>query len=123
MTGAIEQVYRCISVHFGAGCRAAVLHKKALQPFELQGFESGTPKETRTPNLLIRSQTLYPIELWVLGGAFALRRARAGKKPKPTAPVKEITGTNHFSSKNFRCSHSITSSPLAAPPIRLLWIS
>ena len=25
----------------------------------------GTPIGSRTPNLLIRSQTLYPIELWV----------------------------------------------------------
>ena len=24
----------------------------------------GAPKRSRTPNLLIRSQTLYPIELW-----------------------------------------------------------
>lgn len=24
----------------------------------------GAPKGSRTPNLLIRSQTLYPIELW-----------------------------------------------------------
>ena len=26
----------------------------------------GAPKRSRTPNLLIRSQTLYPIELWAL---------------------------------------------------------
>ena len=26
----------------------------------------GVPKRTWTPNLLIRSQTLYPVELWVL---------------------------------------------------------
>ncbi len=25
---------------------------------------AGTPRRTRTPNLLVRSQTLYPIELW-----------------------------------------------------------
>jgi hypothetical protein len=29
------------------------------------GPESGAPGESRTPNLLIRSQTLYPIELRV----------------------------------------------------------
>jgi hypothetical protein len=28
-------------------------------------FKSGTPGESRTPNLLIRSQALYPIELRV----------------------------------------------------------
>ena len=28
-------------------------------------FCRGAPKETRTPNLLVRSQTLYPIALWV----------------------------------------------------------
>jgi hypothetical protein len=27
-------------------------------------YLNGVPRETRTPNLLIRSQTLYPIELW-----------------------------------------------------------
>ncbi len=40
--------------------------QRAPQASDLRGLESGTPKETRTPNLLIRSQTLYPIELWVL---------------------------------------------------------
>ena len=29
-------------------------------------FFYGAPKRSRTPNLLIRSQTLYPIELWAL---------------------------------------------------------
>lgn len=38
---------------------------KNLQPYDLQGFESGTPGGTRTPNLLIRSQTIYPIDLRV----------------------------------------------------------
>ena len=27
-------------------------------------IEFGAPKRSRTPSLLIRSQTLYPIELW-----------------------------------------------------------
>ena len=27
--------------------------------------QNGTPRGSRTPNLLIRSQALYPIELWV----------------------------------------------------------
>ena len=31
----------------------------------LRLFRSGTPGESRTPNLLIRSQALYPIELRV----------------------------------------------------------
>jgi hypothetical protein len=26
---------------------------------------NGAPKEIRTPSLLIRSQVLYPVELWV----------------------------------------------------------
>ena len=87
--------------------------KKALQLIQLQGLESGTPKETRTPNLLIRSQTLYPIELWVLGVACALRRARAGKRPEQAASVKEIGGTNDFSGWNFHPSHS---APTRTPP-------
>ncbi len=27
-------------------------------------FRIDAPKRSRTPNLLIRSQTLYPVELW-----------------------------------------------------------
>ncbi len=27
-------------------------------------LSSGTPRRIRTPNLLVRSQTLYPVELW-----------------------------------------------------------
>jgi hypothetical protein len=27
-------------------------------------MRSNTPRRIRTPNLLVRSQTLYPIELW-----------------------------------------------------------
>ncbi len=51
-------------------------HKKALQSDELQGLESGAPEETRTPNLLIRSQTLYPIELRVLCAERGRQEAR-----------------------------------------------
>jgi hypothetical protein len=34
-------------------------------PYATDDLESGAPGESRTPNLLIRSQTLYPIELRV----------------------------------------------------------
>jgi hypothetical protein len=36
--------------------------------FENRGEKSGTPEGSRTPNLLIRSQVLYPIELRVHNG-------------------------------------------------------
>ena len=36
-----------------------------LQAAETDGLESGAPVGSRTPNLLIRSQMLYPIELRV----------------------------------------------------------
>jgi hypothetical protein len=47
--------------------------KRAPQVVDLQGFKSGAPERSRTPNLLIRSQALYPIELrallrWEAGG-------------------------------------------------------
>ena len=45
--------------------------------------KSGTPEGTRTPNLLIRSQTLYPIELRV---HCALRGG--GNEPVLRADVK-----------------------------------
>jgi hypothetical protein len=31
---------------------------------ERSGERSGAPRRTRTPSLLVRSQTLYPVELW-----------------------------------------------------------
>ncbi len=31
---------------------------------ETAGCRSNTPRRIRTPNLLVRSQALYPIELW-----------------------------------------------------------
>ena len=33
-----------------------------------------TPIGIRTPNLLVRSQTLYPVELWVHFNVFVARR-------------------------------------------------
>jgi hypothetical protein len=42
----------------------AVKRKKPIK-LGLTGFLRGAPKEIRTPNLLIRSQMLYPVELWV----------------------------------------------------------
>ena len=36
----------------------------------------GAPKRSRTPNLLIRSQTLYPIELWALFMLFLMMLIR-----------------------------------------------
>ena len=51
---------------------ACAIHRRAAAPLlKTQGnfwkttSLSGTPEGTRTPNLLIRSQTLYPIELRV----------------------------------------------------------
>ena len=38
---------------------------------------NGAPRRSRTPNLLIRSQTLYPVELWVHQ---AVRKCRAARR-------------------------------------------
>ncbi len=46
----------------------------AMEPLRRKGF-SGTPGGTRIPNLLIRSQTLYPIELRALATDKVIRRA------------------------------------------------
>ena len=48
--------------------------KKPCNLVDCRASKTGTPEETRTPNLLIRSQTLYPIELRVL--CRASRRGR-----------------------------------------------
>ncbi len=42
--------------------RQKVPWRRTPKPLVAYGLSS-TPGETRTPNLLIRSQTLYPIEL------------------------------------------------------------
>ena len=39
----------------------------------------GAPGETRTPNLLIRSQTLYPIELRAQSGGHYLKTYRVSR--------------------------------------------
>ena len=44
--------------------------------------KNGTPGETRTPNPLIRSQMLYPIELPVRQGAELLSLGRVTSIPK-----------------------------------------
>ncbi len=82
---AIERVKTRILVHFEGFRAASNRTQKTLQPFELQGFKSGTPGGTRTPNLLIRSQTIYPIDLRVPCGA-----ARGGKKPNFPLAVKNF---------------------------------
>src|ERR1051326_4393590 len=45
------------------------------------------PRRTRTANLLIRSQMLYPIELWALGRAYYIRILRA---PPPVTRRKPV---------------------------------
>ena len=35
----------------------------AMHVSDMYGLKNGAPEEIRTPNLLIRSQMLYPIEL------------------------------------------------------------
>ena len=54
-----------------------------------RALKSGTPEETRTPNLLIRSQTLYPIELRVL--CRALRRGREESRTHPEVSRNSMT--------------------------------
>ena len=44
-------------------CDPLVPNQVLYQAEPLPEF-NGAPKRSRTPNLLIRSQTLYPIELW-----------------------------------------------------------
>ena len=55
------------------------------QPIGNEWVMNGTPEGTRTPNLLIRSQTIYPIDLrvpcvW-----------RGGNKPGFAAGVKDFS--------------------------------
>jgi hypothetical protein len=62
--------------HFGGFLETENCPQKTLQPYELQGFESGTPERIRTAGLLIRSQALYPAELRVLCAMRGAARSR-----------------------------------------------
>ena len=48
------------------GFNQVINKKKSLKPSNINGFKDflcGTPEGIRTPDLLVRSQTLYPAEL------------------------------------------------------------
>lgn len=74
----------CISMYFyvclGILHKAILKNKKALKPFKIkdyQGFLLGALQGIRTPDLLVRSQTLYPAEL-----AAQMRLKRSFRPPK-----------------------------------------
>src|SRR5262249_14436987 len=54
------------------------------------GGRFGTPRRTRTSSLLIRSQMLYPIELWVHGGAEVLAAAAVSCQAEPRAAPRRV---------------------------------
>jgi hypothetical protein len=74
---------------------ATVLHSWGLStgyqythpPPSVEGGGSGTPRRTRTPSLLVRSQTLYPIELWALQSV----AEREGFEPSVRLPVQLLS--------------------------------
>ena len=55
--------FELFALWFGAAISMAEIFTGGL--LAPLGFSDGVPKRSRTPNLLVRSQTLYPIELWV----------------------------------------------------------
>jgi hypothetical protein len=64
------------------------------QPHYLQGAAGirknyGAPGETRTPNLLIRSQMLYPIELRALWAGWGARSRILGWPARLRGPMVE----------------------------------
>ena len=52
---------------------------RAVSVAELPLVRSGTPGGSRTPNLLVRSQALYPIELRVQTVCQSIEQARMSK--------------------------------------------
>ena len=48
--------------------------------------KNGAPEEVRTPNLLIRSQVLYPVEL----RARPFRKSFLKKTPEPSAAARHM---------------------------------
>ena len=52
-------------VDAGGEARQAYQTERATIDQNRRPLQYGTPIGIRTPNLLIRSQVLYPIELWV----------------------------------------------------------
>ena len=57
----------------------------------LDGVLNGAPKRSRTPNLRIRSPTLYPIELWVLSANQSLVAESEGFEPSVELPPHQIS--------------------------------
>src|SRR3546814_6402520 len=81
--------------------------------------DCGAPGKIRTPNLLIRSQMLYPVELRAQGKAYssvvaaARRRDEGGhySKPRPHARPsrrKQTRSEEHTSELQTLMSHSYT---------------
>ena len=55
-------------------------------------YQNGDPGRTRTLNLLIRSQLLYPVELRGRWGGLTLPGLRNLVRPRPTSVRREILG-------------------------------
>ena len=74
-------------------------------------FKFGGPRATRTPNLLIRSQMLYPIELWDRVQILAQKKigAKAGVFSGFSVQDREGAGTERYASY---FSTSVSSMPL-----------
>ena len=56
----------------------------------------GAPRRTRTPSLLVRSQTLYPIELWARAGAVRSEAGFLVAEREGFEPSSKISLTNRL---------------------------
>ena len=68
-----------------AGPSDPTRHEKTAPPAGGAVITDGTPRRIRTPNLLVRSQTLYPVELWahLYSQCFLNNKWRRGRDSNP----------------------------------------
>ena len=77
-----------------AGVKAFLLSRKNYS-LAFAGRRKIAPRRTRTPNLLVRSQTLYPVELWAHyrdQKPFIESFCGGAAPPLPAGPVVSATG-------------------------------
>lgn len=71
-------------------------NEKAPQVIDLQGLKSGTLVGIRTPNLLIRSQVLYPVELQAHCSVGLVGTLVGAENIHEAAEVKDSLSENDF---------------------------
>src|SRR5690606_42109289 len=87
-----------------------LVNKKEVRQFVRQSAEFGAPGKIRSPNLLIRSQTLYPVELRAQPGPARSGSATSAIAPSGGGCLAKGRGTCKRSGRG--CCQAASSGPL-----------